>query len=324
MDALYLSSPVTLKRHENTILVVREDGQKTRFPVVSLNHIIAAHDVRFNGTLLSLLNKHEVRVTVLDYYGHVTCTVEPSGQPTSGAVHLKQAAAILDAERRLVIGRAIIGAALRSIAANLRYHAYRGCEAVRPAISEIDDFIERVGSTEDIQTLMGWEGQARLSYYAAWEHINPALTLHRRTRRPPADRVNCLLSFLNGLVYALCLNEIRKTQLDPTLSFIHSPQQSRYSLSLDIAELFKPLLADRILFTLINRNEVRDTHFEETRDACLLSESGRKLVLTAFSKRIDGDLAADRTYRQYVLEQAFALQADLLGVRDYVPFTVKV
>jgi CRISPR/Cas system-associated endonuclease Cas1 len=80
MDALYLSSPVTLKRHENTILVIREDGQKTRFPVESLNHIIAAHDVRFNGTLLSLLNKHEVRVTVLDYYGHLTCTVEPSGR----------------------------------------------------------------------------------------------------------------------------------------------------------------------------------------------------------------------------------------------------
>ncbi len=324
MDALYLSSPVTLKRHENTILVVREDGQKMRFPVESLNHIIAAHDVRLNGALLSLLNKHEVRVTVLDYYGHVTCTVEPAGQPSSGAVHLKQAAAILDPERRLAIGKAIIGAALRSLAANLRYHAYRGCEAVKPAIREIDDFIGRVRSTEDIQALMGWEGQARLSYYAAWEHISPALTLRRRTRRPPADRVNCLLSFLNGLVYALCLNEIRKTQLDPTLSFIHSSQQSRYSLSLDIAELFKPILADRVLFTLINRSELKDAHFDENGDVCLLSEQGRKIVLTAFSKRIDGDLSAERTYRHRILEEAFALQAGLLGVREYVPFTIKV
>ncbi|MBK1717847.1 CRISPR-associated endonuclease Cas1 [Thiocystis violacea] len=324
MDALYLASPVTLKRHENTILVVLEDGRKTRFPVESLKHIIAAHDVRFNGALLGLLKKHDVRVTVLDYYGHVTCTVEPAGEPSSGAVHLKQAAAILDPERRLAVGKSIIAAALRSLAANLRYHAYRGCEEIKPTIGEIDGFVDQVKRTEDIQALMGWEGQARLSYYAAWEHINPALALRRRTRRPPGDRINCLLSFLNGLVYALCLNEIRKSQLDPTLSFIHSPQQSRHSLSLDLAELFKPILADRVLFTLVNRSELKDVHFDETPGACLLSEQGRKHVLTAFSKRIDGDLSGERTYRQRILEEVFALQAGLLGVREYVPFTLKV
>lgn len=324
MDALYLSSPVQIKRHENTIQVIGQDGKKTRFPVESLNHVIVAHDVRFNGSLLSLLNKHEVRVTVLDYYGHVTCTVEPAGQPTSGAVHLKQAAAILDPERRMSIARTIIGAALRSIAANLRYHAYRGHESVKPAIDEIKNFIERSKTTEDVQTLMGWEGQARMSYYNAWEQISPALALRRRSRRPPADRINCLLSFLNGLVYALCLNEIRKSQLDPTLSFIHSPQQTRYSLALDLAELFKPVLADRILFTLINRGELKDGHFDEKPGACLLSDSGRKQVLTAFSKRIDNDLQAERTYRQRILEEVFALQADLLGVRNYSPFVQKV
>jgi CRISPR-associated protein Cas1 len=324
MDALYLSSPVQIKRHENTIQVIGQDGKKTRFPVESLKHVIAAHDVRFNGSLLSLLNKHEVRVTVLDYYGHVTCTVEPAGQPTSGAVHLKQAAAILDPERRIAIARSIIGAALRSIAANLRYHAYRGHEKLKPAIVEINECIERAKTAEDVQTLMGWEGQARMSYYNAWEQISPALTLRRRSRRPPADRVNCLLSFLNSLVYALCLNEIRKSQLDPTLSFIHSPQQTRYSLALDLAELFKPVLADRILFTLINRGELKDGHFDEQPGVCLLSATGRKLVLTTFSKRVDGDLQAERTYRQRILEEVFALQADLLGVRHYSPFVQKV
>jgi len=324
MDALYLSAPVKLKRHENTIQVIRDDGEKIRFPVESLKHVVASHDVRFNGSLLNLLNKHEVRVTVLDYYGHVTCTVEPAGQPTSGAVHLKQAEAILDPARRLSIAQSMICAGLRSVAANLRYHAYRGQEKVKPAIAEIDEYIKRIKDVEDVSSIMGWEGQARLSYYSAWEHISPALTLRKRTRRPPTDRVNCLLSFLNGLVYALCLNEIRKSQLDPTLSFVHSPQQVRFSLSLDLAEIFKPILADRLLFALVNRGELQDRHFDEKPGTCLLSDAGRKLVLAAFSKRIDGEQQAGQTYRQRVLEEVFGLQAGILGVRAYHPFVQRV
>ena len=127
------------------------------------------------------------------------------------------------------------------------------------------------------------------------------------------------------MVYALCLNEIRKSQLDPVLSFVHSPQQARYSLSLDLAEIFKPVLADRTLFALVNKGVMQDRHFDEEEGVCMLSEKGRKRVIEAFVNKVDKPvLENDRTYRQRVLEEVFSLQSGLLGIKTYTPFSMKV
>jgi len=325
MDALYLASDTQLRRHDNTLQVINREGRALRLPVESLKHLIATHDVRLNGALLNLFKQHNVRITVLDYYGHVACTIEPAGLPTSGAVHLKQAEAILNLDRRLFYGRKIAMASLRLLEGNLRYHAYRGKAALKSTIEEIEAFRQRMEQVETVELLMGYEGQARQSYYLAWEHISPNLMLRRRTRRPPADRVNCVLSFLNGLVYGLCLNEIRKSQLDPTLSFIHSPQQVRYSLSLDLAELFKPVLADRILFSLFNKSVLQDTYFDEQPNICLLSEQGRRRVIEAFTEKVDKPVLEDnQSYRQRILEEVFAIQSSLLGLGEYKAFSLKV
>ena len=325
MDALYLAGDTQLRRHENTLQVINQDGHKLRLPIESLKHLIATHDVRLNGALLNLFKQHDVRVTALDYYGHVACTIEPAGLPTSGAVHLKQAEAILNPERRLAYGRKIAMAALRLLDGNLRYHAYRGKTVLKSAIENISTFRQNMEQAENVEMLMGYEGQARQSYYLAWEHISPHLTLRKRSRRPPADRVNCILSFLNGLVYALCLNEIRKSQMDATLSFIHSPQQARYSLSLDFAELFKPVLADRILFSLFNKSVLQDTHFDEKPGICLLSDHGRRRVIEAFIEKVDKPvLENNQSYRQRILEEVFAVQSSLLGLSEYKPFSIKV
>lgn len=325
MDALYLAGDTQLRRHENTLQVINQDGRKLRLPVESLKHLIATHDVRLNGALLNLFKQHDVRMTVLDYYGHVACTIEPAGLPTSGAVHLKQAEAILNPERRLAYGRKIAMATLRLLDGNLRYHAYRGKTALKPTMEDIAAFRESMEQAKSVEMLMGYEGQARQSYYLSWEHISSRLMLRKRSRRPPADRVNCVLSFLNGLVYALCLNEIRKSQLDPTLSFIHSPQQARYSLSLDLAELFKPVLADRILFSLFNKSILQDTHFDEKPGICLLSEQGRRQIIAAFMDKVDKPvLEKNQSYRQRILEEVFAIQSSLLGFGEYKPFSMKV
>lgn len=325
MDALYLAGDTQLRRHENTLQVINREGRTLRLPVQSLKHLIATHDVRLNGALLNLFKQHDVRITVLDYYGHVACTIDPAGLPTSGAVHLKQAEAILNPDRRLFYGRKIAVATLKLLEGNLRYHAYRGKTALKNAIEDIAAFRQRMEQAESVETLMGYEGQARQSYYLAWEHISPNLMLRKRSRRPPADRINCILSFLNGLVYALCLNEIRKSQLDATLSFMHSPQQARYSLSLDLAELFKPVLADRILFSLFNKSILQDSHFDEQPGICLLSEQGRRRVIEAFTEKVDKPVLEDsRSYRQRILEEVFAIQSSLLGLSEYKPFFIKV
>ena len=98
--------------------------------------------------------------------------------------------------------------------------------------------------------------------------------------------VNTLISFLNSLVYTTVLSEIYKTQLDPTISFLHEPGVSRFSLSLDIAEVFKPIIADRLIFSLLNRNQIQDKHFTQGLEYLHLDENGSKIILSEYDKRL--------------------------------------
>ena len=230
----------TVKLAAATIRCVshRKRGKARLFPVESLKHIVVAGSAQFNSELLAFLGKRGVRLSFLDYYGNFSGSLEVANPHTAGAVHLAQAAIILDTERRLTLAKHILSAALHNLLANLRYYSYRRNVLLKPTVTAIQKHMQNLQEVHSVEQMMGCEGLARQEYYAAWQHINPALAIARRTRRPPTDRINALISFCNGLVYSLCKNELAKTHLDMTLSFIHAPTQTRASLALDLAEIF--------------------------------------------------------------------------------------
>ncbi len=326
MDMLYLLAGNKMSRRDNTIYIKPKEGKARRFPVETLKHIVVAGASQFNSELVSFLGKQGVRLSFLDYYGNFSASLESANPHASGAVHLAQAKTILDLESRLTLGKLIMGAGLQNIIGNLRYYSYRGKSELKPAIEEIK--IQRsalLEKAQDVDEMMGHEGQARQIYYSAWKLINPLLTITKRTRRPPKDRINSLISFCNGLVYSVCKNELSKTHLDLTLSFVHAPTQARASLSLDFAEIFKPIIADKLIFGLVNRDMMEDKDFEETEGMCLLSESGRRKVVDGFREKMDREEVGDlRGWRAVILREAFKLQAHVLGMESYVPYVHKV
>jgi CRISP-associated protein Cas1 len=125
-------------------------------------------------------------------------------------------------------------------------------------------------------------------------------------------------------VYSLCKNELAKTHLDVTLSFIHAPTQARASLALDLAEIFKPVLADKIIFGLVNRQMLSDSDFEEADNLCRFTEVGRRKVVDSFREKADLEQLDDvRGYRTIVLREAFHLQAHVLGMTPYKAYKQK-
>ncbi|MDV7402691.1 CRISPR-associated endonuclease Cas1, partial [Arthrospira platensis SPKY1] len=108
----------------------------------------------------------------------------------------------------------------------------------------------------------------------AFEQIIQDFRMEGRSKRPPKNEVNALLSFGNMLCYTQCLKQIYHTQLNPTISFLHEPGYRRYSLALDLAELFKPILVDRLVFTLLNKRILQSNDFRWDLNQCLLKESG--------------------------------------------------
>lgn len=324
MDTVYVLRGTEIKRDQNTLVVVTEDRKKRRLPVETLRHLVILGATRFNSELMAFLGKNGVRLSFLDYYGNFSGSLEPVRHHHSGMVHLGQAKIILDEKQRISMASRILEAGAFNMLRNLKYYFYRNNKELIDPVRDLEEKLSRT-KADTIEGLMGQEGLFRQSYYAAWGTINPLLTIHKRTRRPPADRINALISFCNGLVYSACAQAISQTHLDPTLSFIHAPTQIRNSLALDLAEVFKPLVSDRMIFTLVNKEMLDDGCFkEDVEGVCLLSTVGRERILKEFRDRMDNtEIAGEVGWRKILLKESFAIEADILELSEYEPFVVK-
>jgi CRISPR-associated protein Cas1 len=170
---------------------------------------------------------------------------------------------------------------------------------------------------------MGIEGQIHQWYYAAWKHIDETLDFGQRVRRPPNNPINCLLSFLNQLTYTVVRHEIAKTHLDDTMALLHSAGTGRHSLSLDLAEPFKPVLADALIFRMVGRRMLSDNWFEQQEGVCLLSETGRRHVAEQFATRLE-ETYQGRTYREWIYQEALGIERHILGMQEYESFKRRV
>jgi CRISPR-associated protein Cas1 len=149
--------------------------------------------------------------------------------------------------------------------------------------------------------------------------------MEKREKRPPKNPINALISFANSMIYTAVLNEIYHTQLNPTVSYLHEPSERRYSLSLDIAEIFKPLIADAIIFKLINNNMIKLDDFEEDVNYCYLNDSGRKKFIREFDQKLSTTikhrkLKRNVSYRTIIRIECYKLIKHFIGDEVYAPF----
>jgi len=148
-----------------------------------------------------------------------------------------------------------------------------------------------------------------------------------RSRRPPENMVNALISFGNSLLYSTVLSEIYHTQLNPTISYLHEPFERRYSLALDLSEIFKPILVDRLIFYLVNKRMLKEEDFEQDINYCLLNGQGRKTFLKEYDERLKKtikhrELNRKVSYRRLIRLEAYKLIKHLLGSKEYKPFVM--
>ena len=211
----------------------------------------------------------------------------------------------------------------------MRYYHNRGKDLTAP-ITAIEQYILRLPAAGGVDELMGLEGNCRQIYYDTFALIiaGAEFEFAERVKHPPANEVNALISFGNSLCYTVALDAIYHTQLNPTISFLHEPGVRRFSLALDLAEIFKPILVDRTIFAVLNRKMLKPDDFDFTLNGCLLKESGRKVFLRAFEERLHETikhrtLNRSVSYKHLVRLECYKLTKYLLGVEDsYKPFKI--
>jgi CRISPR-associated protein Cas1 len=318
METLYVCGEADISRDENTILV-KTRGIKKRVPIEAIRHIVVLSDGALTTKFLALSGRAGVRVSVFDHYGWFTGAFEPVANVGSGEVKIRQAALILDRARRMAVAREIIRGTLFNILEGLRYYAYRGTDGLKPAIEEIRGYGVRLAKATDPETLMGFEGMARRAYYEAWGKVDARLVFAPRVRRPPNNRINCLLSFMNGLAYAAIRHEISKTHLDVTLSILHAPSSARSSLALDLAEPFKAVVVDRQIFAMVRKNMLADAWFDERAGVCMLTETGRRAVVERYAATVDS-ASSGESIRKSMHREALKLQRHVMDIEEYTAY----
>lgn len=321
MKDLYFFNNGRLKRKDSTIYFILEDGTKKVVPIEQVENLHIFSEMEFNTSFINLLNQKDVFLHFYNYYGYYSGSYIPRKKKVSGFVDVKQAEHVLNPALRMYLAQQLVYSAIHHILRNMRRHK----EEVGELIEEILEFKKQVSKAKDIPTLMGIEGKVRLAYYQGLNTMikNKDFYFEKREKRPPRDPINALVSFGNSLMYTAVLSEIYKTQLNPAISFLHEPGSRRFSLALDLAEIFKPLITDNLIFSLVNKRSIQKKHFELIEDEiCLLNETGRKIFIQEFENRMSTTikhrkLNRQTSYRFLIRLECYKLIKHLIGDEDY-------
>jgi CRISPR-associated protein Cas1 len=317
----YIFSSGRLSRKENTLYIETASAEKRAIPIEDIESLHVFSEIDLNSKLLNFLAQQNKTVHFYNYYGFYSGSFMPRERNLSGNLTVKQVEFYLDSTKRQNIAISFIEGAVHHMQRNLR--EYQGTEGFRNAIqTEMSDAYK----TKSVSELMGCEGRARNAYYQAFNFIlNSKFAFDKREKRPPTNPINALISFGNSLIYSTVLTQIYLTQLNPTISYLHEPGEKRYSLSLDIAEIFKPLIVDPVIFKLVNNNMLSTEDFEEDLNFCYLTEQGRKKFIKEIDQKLSTTIKHRKlkrsvSYKLLIRLECYKLIKHFLGDETYIPF----
>ncbi len=328
---LYIFKSGTIERAQNTIRFVDILKKSRYIPVTTTSAVHVFGEVNFNARALNFLSEHEIAVHIYDYFNRYSGSFMPRKRTCSGQlVKLHQAEYYLDNQKRLSLARSFVSGALVNIGIVLNYYYKRRKMDILKTIEKVNQAKDKLAKITSIEGLMAIEGNAREEYYKAWDVIlnNPDFPFEKRTRQPPENRLNALISFGNMLLYSSALTEVYATNLDPGIGFLHSTNNRSFSLNLDVAEIFKPIIVDRMIFSLLNNKRLKANSFQMDKKNTLLTKSGKEKFLNAYHDRLKETIklkGEDRpvSYRTLIRRECYKIEKHVSGKQVYVPFKIE-
>jgi CRISPR-associated protein Cas1 len=329
----YLFNPGRMSRKDSTLkfTAMDEDGNEKEskyIPVEGTEELFVFGSLDANSALYNFLGKNKIQVHFFDFYEHYTGSFQPKEYLLAGRVLIAQTQVYIDKDRRLATAKKFIQGASGNILKNLKYYnsESRGKD-LQTEIDTIESLALGISSVNDVSELMGIEGNIRQVYYKGFNTIINDFMMENRSKRPPENEINAMISFGNSLCYATVLSCIYHTQLNPTISFLHEPGERRFSLALDIAEIFKPIITDRIIFKLLNKKEIQGSDFVNELNGCYLKDSGRKTFAKAFEDRLHEtiehrELKRKVSYKHLIKLECYKLVKHVMDIREYKPFKI--
>lgn len=340
LNTLYVMTPNAYVHLENdTLRIDVEHVRKLQVPLHHLGSVVCFGNVMLSPALMHRCAEDGVSLVLLDRNGRFKARLEGA---VSGNVLLRQAqhAKSSDGNFALEISRSFIAGKLR----NSRQVLMRGAReakdeqdasAIGNAADSLAISLRNVPHATDLDMLRGLEGDAAKTYFSAMNSLirkdaRRGFSMDGRTRRPPRDRFNALISFIYSMVMNDCRSAIESIGLDPQLGFLHAVRPGRAALALDLMEEFRSVLADRLALTLINRDQIAESDFDEREGgAVLLDGDARRTVVVAFQERKQEEITHPLLNTKIPIGLLPQVQARFMArairgeIETYIPFLVK-
>lgn len=295
-NTLYVMTPNAYAHLENsTVRIDVERENRLRVPLHHVGSLVCFGNVLVSPALMHRLADEGKSLVLLDNSGRFKARLEG---PVSGNILLRQAQhqSASDAGFAVEFARALIAGKLKNSRGLLMRAAREAADAneqtmLTRAADNVAASLRATAQVGDLDALRGVEGEAARGYFAALNlvvksPVRAHFTLGGRSRRPPLDRFNALLSFLYSMLMNDCRSALEVVGLDPQLGFLHAVRPGRAALALDLQEEFRSVIADRLALTLINRGQLGPSDFDMREGgAVLLGEKGRRAVVTAWQER---------------------------------------
>ena len=292
-----------LTKKDYTILFENQEG-KYYLPVETCKSINIYSEVSFSSTFFEYAKKKRLIVNIFGNYGEYIGSFYTITHKESTQMMLKQAQIYNDITMRIEIAKKIELASLHNQRENLRYYyKHKKDENLKKAIDNITSSMEEMKKCDSIEKLMLIEAHAKQKYFHCFDIIidNVDFPFEKRTRRPPLNEVNALISFGNVFLYQRIATEIRKTALDIRIGFMHVANSRNETFNLDIAEIFKPIIVDRAIFTVIHNMMItkREHFYVNENGAVLLNKIGKRIFIQALEKKLYQKVCIDGVSRTY-------------------------
>lgn len=324
----YIASIGELTRKDSS-LCFRKNNKNVYIPIENTREIYCLNEVSINSKLLDFLSRNHIIIHFFNYYEGYSGTFYPKDHYCSGKLIVKQVQAFEN--NRLIIAKKIVKGISDNIYEVL-YHYYKhNKKEVKKTIDWIkSDFYRLLDAADNIKFVLAVEGDLWQKFYAQFKYILPdEFAMNKRVKRPPDNPINAMISFGNTLLYTKTISALYQTHLDQKISFLHEPSEGRFSLSLDLCEVFKPIIVFRTIFNLVNNRKIQvEKHFEKKVNYCILNEEGRNIFIQEFEERMEtvflhSNLKRKVSYRTAIKLDCYKLIKFLLEGKEFTPFSIK-
>ncbi len=270
-------------------LLFENEQQKVQIPIEVVDHINIHSNIIFSSSFFEILNDKKLIMNLFDKNGIYIGQFIPNNLSKGVNTTLNQATIYNDKTKRLCIAKKMINASIHNERANIKYYnKHLACDDLRKAIDQLTECLKKVNECLTYEELLLIEARAKYIYYQTFNIFieNNNFRFNHRTRRPPMDRINALISFGNTILYNLIANEIYKTTLDIRIGYLHASNNRKQSLNLDLADIFKPIIVDRVIFTMINKRIINKNHFVERNKGIYLNQQGKSIFLKQINNKL--------------------------------------